>query len=307
MGVNVGNKIADGFKRVRVTNQFVREFLAEFLGTFALVLFGNGSVAQVVLSNGTKGDFFTINWAYGLAVSFGVLIAGGVSGGHINPAVSLAFALVGKFPWKKVLVYMAAQYLGAITASAVLFGTYYEAMVKYEADQGNTEDVWSTPGTAGIHATYPSPHLSHVGGFADLIVSSALLLICICAVTDKRNMEVVKGQFALYIGLSVAVIGMSFGFNAGYALNPARDLGPRLFTLMAGWGTAPFTYENHWWIVPFISTHVGSIIGTVVYMFFVENHWGQDEDKVIELKKVSVNAEDEEAKKSMLENGESKE
>ncbi|GAU88235.1 AQP6 [Ramazzottius varieornatus] len=103
-------------------NQYVREFLAEFLGTFILIIFGNGAVAQFVLSSknpstGPVSNFFAINIAYGLAVAFGVYVAGGVSGGHLNPAVSLAMCLLRKLKWRKLPVYMAAQYLGAWTAS----------------------------------------------------------------------------------------------------------------------------------------------------------------------------------------------
>lgn len=271
MGATLQERVAS----LRVTNPLVREFLAEFLGTFVLLLFGDAVVAQYVLSEQSYADFFAINWGWGVSVTLAVLLAGGVSGGHVNPAVTVAFACAGKFPWKKVPVYVAAQYLGAFLASAMVYAVYYEAIHAFELANGLS---FATPDTAGIWATYPKKHLSHGGGILDQTVSTALLLLCICAVVDKKNMQVSRGLSALYIGFIVLNIGICFGYNCGYAINPARDLAPRIFTAIAGWGTEPFTYGNHWWVVPVIGTHLGAIIGTFTYSFFIENHWPKDED-----------------------------
>lgn len=262
--------VAEKIRNVRVTNDLVREFMAEFLGTFILILFGNAVVAQVVLSNEEKGDFFAINWGWGVAVTLGVLVSGGVSGGHINPAVTLALAVIGNTPWKKVPLYMAAQYLGGFVASALLYGIYYEALNAFEAENGLDR---ATPETAGIFATYPSPFLSHHSGLLDQVVSTGCLMLLICAICDKKNMSVSKGMAPLYIGFIVLNIGICFGHNCGYAINPARDLAPRLFTLVAGWGTKPFTFSNHWWVVPVIGTHLGAILGALLYCLCIENHW----------------------------------
>ena len=110
-------------------------------------------------------------------------------------------------------------------------------------------------------------------------MSTALLLLCICAICDKRNMNVSSQLSPLYIGFVVLNIGICFGHNCGYAINPARDLGPRLFTLVAGWGTDTFEYKNHWWVVPVIGTHVGACIGAVLYSLLVENHWPKEEEE----------------------------
>jgi MIP family channel proteins len=182
----------------------------------------------MVLSGGEKGNWFSLNWGWGLAVTLGVLVSGGVSGGHINPAVTIALAAIGKFSWIKVLPYMLAQYVGAILASATVFGVYYEALVDFEKRAGNADgDYFLTPQTAGIWATYPAEYLSHQGGLADQIVGTGLLLLCICAITDARNMSVPKSLVPLYVGFVVLNIGVCFGYNCGYAINPARDLGPR--------------------------------------------------------------------------------
>src|SRR3982751_183230 len=103
-----------------------REVAAEFLGTFILIVFGLGVVAQVVLSKEQNGNYLSINLAWGLAVTMAIYVAGGVSGAHLNPAVTLALAVHRKFAWRKVLPYSIAQTVGAFTASAVVFAVYRE-------------------------------------------------------------------------------------------------------------------------------------------------------------------------------------
>jgi aquaporin-9 len=251
----------------------MREFLAEFLGTFILVLFGTGSIAQSVLSLNNKGDFFAINWGWFIGILLGVLVSGGVSGGHLNPAVSVAVATLGKFPWWKVPHYLAAQYLGAFTASTVVFLVYWDALVWYEHDRGAYR---TTPDTAGIFATYPGRHLSWAGGMGDQFLGTAMLLLCVCAITDKKNMNVGKQLVPLYMGFTVLGIGICFGFNCGYAINPARDLAPRLFTAISGWGPEVFSYGSHWWIVPVVASHLGAIAGAWMYYLCVEMNWPRD-------------------------------
>jgi len=262
-------------KRWKITNNVVREFLAEFLGTFVLVLFGDASIAQAVLSLGSKGDFFAINWGWGMAVMLGVLVSGGVSGGHLNPAVTVAVATLGKFPWWKVPHYLAAQYLGAFTGATVVFLVYWDAIVWYEHDRGAYR---TTPDTAGIFATYPSPHLTIAGGVGDQFLGTAMLLICVCAITDRKNMQVSKQMVPLLMGFTVLAIGICFGYNCGYAINPARDLGPRIFTAIAGWGGDVFSYYNHWWIVPVVATHIGAIVGAWIYFLAIELNWPADNE-----------------------------
>jgi len=134
-----------------------RELLAEFFGTFILIVFGVGVVAQVVLSRQTAGGYLSINIAWGLAVAMGVYVAGGVTGAHLNPAVTIALAARRNFPWSKVAPYGAAQIAGAFVASAVVYATYREALNAFD---GGVRRVLGPQGTAGIFATYPQPFLS---------------------------------------------------------------------------------------------------------------------------------------------------
>src|SRR5688500_12624901 len=124
-----------------------REASAEFFGTFVLIAFGAGVVAQTVLSGGANGSYIAINIAWGLAVTLGVYAAGGVSGAHLNPAVTLALAVHRGFPWRKVLPYVSAQFAGAFAASAVVYFMYAEALDHFD---GGVRQVVGAQATAGI-------------------------------------------------------------------------------------------------------------------------------------------------------------
>ncbi len=246
-----------------MSRQLARELAAEFLGTFVLIVFGVAVVAQVVLSDQQNGEYLSINIGWGLAVTMGVYVAGGVTGAHINPAVTLAMAVHRGFPWSKVIPYSIAQVLGAFAASAVVYAVYHEALHAF--DQGVRE-----LGSASIWATYPQQYLSNVpGGLVDQIVGTALLVGCILAIVDERNQPAGVHLAPVVIGSLVFLIGMTFGANCGYAINPARDFGPRVFTYFAGWGSQVFTANNYWWWVPIVGPLIGGILGGAVYDLFV--------------------------------------
>jgi MIP family channel proteins len=247
-----------------------REAAAEFLGTFILIVFGVGVVAQTVLSANANGSFLAINIGWGLAVMLGVYVAGGVSGAHLNPAVTLALAILRGFPWAKVAPYIAAQMAGAFVAAAVVYFTYHEA---FDAFDAGVRQISGSRGTAEIFATYPQAFLSTFGGFVDQAVGTALLMLSIFAVTDTRNTATPSWLTPVIVGGIVTAIGVSFGFNAGYAINPARDLGPRLFTAVGGWGSGVFTAAGGWWWVPVVAPCVGAILGGLAYDLLVfRNH-----------------------------------
>jgi MIP family channel proteins len=249
----------------------VREMLAEFLGTFILIAFGVGVVAQTVLSAGSAGSPLSINIAWGLGVTMGCYVAAGVTGAHLNPAVSLALAVHRRFPWRKVAPYAAAQMAGAFAASAIVFLTYREAISAFD---GGVRQVTGTLATAGIWATYPRPFLSAFpGGFIDQVVGTALLVAVIFAITDSRNSPAPAGLAPVVVGLLVILIGATFGFNSGYAINPARDFAPRVFTAMAGWGMEVFRAGNNWWWVPIVGPCIGAVAGGWVYDVCIGNRF----------------------------------
>jgi len=248
----------------------MREALAEFFGTFVLILFGVGVVAQVVLSQNTAGTFLSINLAWGLAVTMGCYVAGGVSGAHMNPAVTIALAIHRGFAWSKVPYYVVAQVAGAFAAAAIVYFTYADAFTHFD---NGVRQVAGPQGTAGVFATYPQPFLGIAGGFVDQVVGTAALMAVILAVTDARNAPPAAGMAPLIIGLLVMAIGMSFGYNAGYAINPARDFGPRLFTAVGGWGLDVFRASGGWWWVPIVAPVVGAVLGGAAYDGFIGNRF----------------------------------
>ena len=244
-----------------------REALAEFLGTFVLLLFGTAVVAQVVLSGNANGTYISINIAWGLAVTMAIYVSAGVSGAHLNPAVTVALAVHRGFSWTKVVPYCVAQIAGAFAGASVTFLTYREAFDRFD---GGTRLVTGAKATAGIFSTYPQDFLSNVpGGLIDQIVGTALLLLLVLAIGDQKNFAPDPRLQPILVGGAVVLIGMSFGFNAGYAINPARDLGPRLFTAMAGWGGEVFTAGNGWWWVPIVGPLIGGVLGGYVYDLFI--------------------------------------
>jgi len=234
-----------------------------------LIVFGTGVVAQVVLSRRDLGIPLSIHLAWGLAVTLGIYVSAGVSGAHLNPAVTLALAVLRGFPWRKVPAYVLAQLAGAFAGAAVTFLTYREAFDHFD---GGLRQVVGENATAGIFATYPQPFLSAFpGGFVDQVVGTALLMLGIFAISDRRNAGPATGGPVL-VGALVALIGMSFGFNAGYAINPARDLGPRLFTAVAGWGSEVFRAGGGWWWVPVVAPYLGGLLGGFLYDLLVTRH-----------------------------------
>ncbi|MGH3097988.1 MAG: MIP/aquaporin family protein [Streptosporangiales bacterium] len=262
------------------------ECLAEFMGTFVLLVIGDGSVAMTVAalpgSGRTEGpttfflgaaDWLLIGWGWAFAVAFGVYVAGGVSGAHINPAVTLAFAVRRKFPWYKVGPYIVAQVVGAFVGAALVYAVYHDAITAFEqASKPPGHNIASF----SIFATFPAPYFDGFAGpLIDQIVGTGLLLLFIVALIDTRNTAVAANLGPLLIGFAVAAIGMTFGANAGYAINPARDFGPRVFAWLAGWGdlalpgsSASGGYSNYWW-VPIVGPFIGGVLGVLAYDLFI--------------------------------------
>ncbi|HKS47681.1 MAG TPA: MIP/aquaporin family protein [Amycolatopsis sp.] len=261
------------------------ELLAEFLGTAILIILGCGSVAVAVAGLPGSGrqsvpfgaaNWLIIAWGWGLAVVFAVYVAGGVSGAHINPAVTLAFAVRRKFPWKKVVPYWAAQVVGALAGAAVVYAVYHDAINAFNAAQTppvtNRADSLAT---FSIFATFPASYFGGVwwGPLVDQVVGTAILVGVIAALIDRRNQAPQSNMAPFMVGLVVAAIGFTYGTNAGYAINPARDFGPRLLTLFFGWGNKAFPgngawFSNYWWI-PIAGPLIGGVLGILVYDLFI--------------------------------------
>lgn len=260
------------------------ELMAEFLGTAVLIILGCGSVAVAVAGLPGSGrqaaafgpaNWLIIAWGWGLAVTFGVYVAGGVSGAHINPAVTLAWAVRRTFPWRKVVPYWAAQVVGAFAGAAIVYSVYNEAINAFLAAQGPGTTKEGSVTTFSIFATFPAKYFgdSTWGPLLDQIVGTALLVGLIAAVIDNRNTPTGANLGPYVIGLIVAVIGLAYGPNAGYAINPARDFGPRLFAYFAGWGETALPGNGPWfsgfWWIPIAGPLIGGVVGVLIYEFVI--------------------------------------
>jgi glycerol uptake facilitator protein len=258
------------------------EMLAEFLGTCVLIVLGTGSVAVAVAGLPGSGrqavafgaaNWLIISFGWGFGVVFGVYVAGGISGAHLNPAVTAAFALRRGFPLKRVVPYWFAQVAGAFVAAAIVYGIYAWAINDFDHKAGLPRS--KSLSTYSIFATFPAQYYGNStwGPLIDEIVGTAVLLVVICALIDKRNTSPGSNLGPYLIGMVVVAIGLSIGTNSGYGINPARDFGPRLYTKIMGWGDIAFpgTFEwfsNYWWI-PIVGPLVGGMLGAVIYDIFI--------------------------------------
>jgi glycerol uptake facilitator protein len=223
-----------------------------------LLAFGGGVVAMVMLfGSGVPGEVVSGGWTnitlgWGLAVTFGVYLSIRISGGHLNPAVTLALAVFRGFPWRKVIPYCLAQVAGAFAGSALVFFNYREAIARF--DPGLEK-------TAGIFTTFPAFPDVPAAGFFDQVIGTALLLLLIFAIGDERNLPPQANLAPLVVGLIVVAIGVSFGKLHGYAINPARDFGPRLLTVLVGYKNNGLTAGSSVWWVPIAGPLAGGLIG----------------------------------------------
>jgi len=258
------------------------ELLAEFFGTFVLIAFGAGNVALAVVgltgSGRTPvifagaGDWLLITWGWAIAVAMAVYVAGGVTGAHINPAVTFALAVKGDFPWRKVVPYSGAQIAGAFAGAALAYADYAPAIDMWNA--AHNVITRATPGgmtTFSIFATFPAHYYgtSMLGPLFDQIVGTFFLLVFVLAIIDSTNVGVKANLAPFMVGMAVAAVGMSFGTGSGYAINPARDFGPRLLCWLMGWGPNAFPGPYGYWWVPIVGPLIGAPLGAVAYKFFI--------------------------------------
>ncbi|XP_072250367.1 aquaporin-10a [Leuresthes tenuis] len=256
-------------RALKVRNPLVRECMAEFLGTFILLLFGCAAAAQVKTSRDTKGQFLSTNLAFSVGVMSAMYLTKGISGAHLNPAVTLSFCVLRKVEWRKLVPYCLVQVLGAYVASGVVYLVYYEAIMDYS---GGKLTVYGPNETASIFATYPSDYMSVGGSFLDQVVGTGMLLLCILGLEEKRNTPAPSEMIPVVVGAVVLGISVSMSANCGAAINPARDLGPRLFTLTAGYGIEVFKCSSYWFWVPIVAPLVGGLLGSVLYVILIEWH-----------------------------------
>ncbi len=248
-------------------NSYLGELFAEFLGTMILILFGVGVVAQVVTApDGGLGDHDSIAWSWGIGVTLGVYVAARISGAHLNPAVTIALATFKGFSWRKVLPYSLAQTAGAFVAALIVRFVY--------SDLITAVDPGLTIASQGIFSTLPGNGTGPVSiptAFFDQVVGTAILVFVIFALTTASNNPPLANIGPVVVGLLVVGIGMAWGANAGYAINPARDFGPRLLSFVTGYETAWVDQNGtpYWWL-PIVAPIIGGLIGGALFKYMIE-------------------------------------
>lgn len=237
-------------------------FLAELIGTMFMILLGNGVVANVVLkgTKGNNGGWIVITTAWALAVFVGVVIAGPASGAHLNPAVTIGLAIAGSFKWALVPTYIIAQFIGAMSG-AFLVWLMYKDFYKGTEDEGAKEATFCT-----------APAIPNkISNLISEIIGTFVLIFVIFHFTNAQmgvdNTPIGLGSIgAIPVAFLVWVIGLSLGGTTGYAINPARDLGPRIMHAIlpvAGKGGNNWSYA---W-VPVIGPLIGSCLAALLHLY----------------------------------------
>lgn len=254
-----------------IKNKLARVILAELFGTFIFLSIGLGSVAQFVFGIG-EITFISMAVSFGFGLMAAIVICGKVSGGHFNPAVSLAFLLTGRLSILRFVCYVLVQNLGAFLASIMVYLAYLNEFEKFPAGHYSIQ-------TSSIFGTLPRNVTSAsttetFSLFFDQFFASAIFITVILAVCDENNTpaklpHVIK---ALFIGFGLMIIGTAYGINCGFAVNPARDFGPRMFTLIFGWGVKVFEAGPYFFWIPIVAPMVGSIFSVIIYNVFIGNH-----------------------------------
>lgn len=255
---------------VSQSRRLAGEMIAEAIAMFIIIAFGDSAACMYTLY--TPSPYQQAYWgvciAWGLAVTIAIYVTGGVSGAHANPAVSLAFAVFRGFSWKKVIPYSLAQVGGAFLGAAVVYSMFSPVIDHYNAINHLTRA--GDGGAAGVFFTHPGLAVTPIHALWDQVILTALLMVGIFAVTEERNQLAPKGNTGpLIIGLLVATIGASAGYLEAWALNPARDFGPRLLAWLLGWGAQAFPSPGNYWWIPIVGPLLGGVIGAGVHHYLV--------------------------------------
>jgi glycerol uptake facilitator protein len=250
------------------------ELIGEIFGTFILILLGDGVVANVGLAPrlaapGYNWNTITIGWAFAVIVA--VYVSAGVSGAHLNPAVTLGLAVKRGFPWGKVVPYMIAQVVGAFLGALAVYLIYRDGLVA-----AGVPNVWATgPGSVFGTAFWGGAAGTAAGSYSLVtaviaeIFGTMVLMWGILASGDSKNTGLMHNLGPFLVGGTVLAVGLSLGGPSGYAINPARDFGPRLFGLVAG--TQDLFTNGYWWI-PIVAPIIGAVLGIYIYDWFVTSY-----------------------------------
>jgi glycerol uptake facilitator protein len=234
-------------------NTLFRESIAELIGTMFILLFGNGVCAMNTLFN--LGGYVNIAFGWGFAVFLGILVSNRISGAHLNPAVTMSLVLTKRFPVSKAPFYIIAQMLGGFLGAAIV---YYFYSAKFAIVDPTLQN------TAGIFTTFPAVS-GFMPGFMAEVIATAILMFGILAIVEHFIADKAGFLAPFAVAALIVAIGMSFGGMHGYAMNPARDFSPRLFTALIGFSNNGLTDGTGIWIVGIIGPLIGGPLGAFLY------------------------------------------
>lgn len=247
--------------------------MAEFLGTALLIFFGTGCVAALKVAGASFG-LWEISIIWGVGVSMAIYLTAGVSGAHLNPAVSIALWLFAGFEKRKLPFYIVSQIAGAFCGALLVYTLYSGLFAEFEQANQMVRGSQASLELASVFSTFPNPVLSTGQAFMVEVVITAILMGVIMSLTDDNN-GLPRGPMApLLIGLLIAVIGSAMGPLTGFAMNPARDFGPKLMTFIMGWGEISLTggRDIPYFLVPIFAPILGACIGAAAYRTLVARH-----------------------------------
>lgn len=237
------------------------ELISEAIAMIIIITFGCSVAGMYILYDPSpyKTAYWGVCITWGMAVSIAIYVTGAVSGTHANPAVTLSLAVFRGFAWRKVLPYWIAQVVGAFIGAAIVYALYYTVIDQFNATHHLAR---ADGGAAGVFFTSPGIAITPMKALVDQIILTGFLVFGVFAVTDEFNTMAPQANFgAIVIGLIVAVIGASAGYLEAWALNPARDFGPRLFAWAMGWDRSAFPGLVTYWWVPIVGPLIGGVIG----------------------------------------------
>lgn len=271
--------------------QKIGELISEALAMFIIIAFGDSVACMYVLYDPSpyQNAYWGVCIAWGLAVTIAIYATGSISGTHANPAVTLALALFRDFPWKKVIPYWIAQVIGAFLGAAIVYALFGPVIDHFNETHQLTREAG---GAAGVFFTHPGLAISPMHALSDQVILTAFLLFGIFAITEQYN-EMAPGanSGALIIGLLVATIGACMGYLEAWAINPARDFGPRLFAYFAGWGPSALPAPDNYWWIPIVGPFVGGVIGGGAYQLLVHPFLPARQRALAEARKTNANAQ----------------
>ncbi|QCI17702.1 aquaporin family protein [Buchnera aphidicola (Acyrthosiphon lactucae)] len=254
----------------------IKKCFVEFFGTGLVVFFGIGSLAALKLKN-IDFNQFEISCIWGFAVSISIYFSSSISGAHLNPAITIFFWLSSKFHKRKVLPYIVSQIFGSFFFTMLIYYLYNNLLISFESKNNIIRGTQESLNLASIFCVYPNCQNSFIFNFMIEILSTALFMIILLEFNNKNNNYFLynKSIIPILIGLLVCMINLVISPLNNISLNPARDLGPKIFLSLTGWGIFSFTGGNEnilCCLIPIIGPILGTNLGGWIHKLLINNN-----------------------------------